>query len=80
LGVWGLGGFKTSENEGDWHNVAERLLWLIQRLRPALTGLLPPGGYSPVYWKTEDRLICTLYAHIVQTQCIHSADEMLSIC
>ena len=40
---------QPSQDGGDWHDVDDRLLRLIQQLRPALAGHPPPGGDSPVH-------------------------------
>ena len=40
---------QPSQDEGDWHDVDDRLLLLIQQLRPALAGHPLPGGDSPVH-------------------------------
>ena len=40
---------QPSQDGGDWHNIDDRLLRLIQQLRPALTGHPPPGEDSPVH-------------------------------
>ena len=62
---------QPSQDGGDWHNVDDLILRLIQLLRPAFTSSLPPGGYSLVYWKSEHRSIWILNTHIVQTQRIN---------
>jgi hypothetical protein len=52
------------QDGGDWHDVDDGLLWLIQLLRPALASLPPPGGDSPVHRRDRDEFnmhtLCTL--------------------
>ena len=38
---------QPSQDGGDWHNVEDWLLRLIQLLRPALASLPPPSGGAP---------------------------------
>ncbi len=57
------------QDGGDWHNVDDGLLLLIQLLRPALASLPPPGGDSPVHQRNKDQWMCTSNAHTMQTQC-----------
>ena len=40
---------QPSQDGGDWPNIDDRLLRLIQQLRPALASHPPPGGDSPVH-------------------------------
>jgi hypothetical protein len=67
---------QPSNDGGDWHNVDDWLLLLIQLLRPALASLPPPRGDSPVHLRNKDQLICTLDAHLMHTQSRHSADSL----
>jgi hypothetical protein len=51
---------QPSQDGGDWHNVDDRLLRLIQLLRRTrFVPLTPAGGESgdsPVHWRNEDQL------------------------
>jgi hypothetical protein len=62
---------QPSQDGGDWHNVEDWLLRLIQLLCPALASLPPPSGGAP-----EGQEIKTV--HLVQPIDLEEADISLS--